>query len=242
MAKVHPLTVVPTEDASSSSTTSCSTKYMTLKRETFTVWMKSLVMQGNGCTAFNENGEVVYRIDNYDDKHSNEVFLMDLRGKVLFTLCEHKMGLFTRWKGYAADGAKPMFRVRKSCRSILGNGVSSYYKVTMGCDGSFYRLQSSAAGKSAAFRITDSNGRVVAEAKRKQSASGVELGDDVLSLVVEADVDHSFIMALVTIYGLIKQAYMVWIEYGTLRNTESDGPSSSTYRSPRGKTNEHYSN
>ncbi|KAL6174668.1 hypothetical protein ACLB2K_051314 [Fragaria x ananassa] len=178
---------------------------MTLKRETFTVGMKSLVMQGNGCTAFNEKGEVVYRIDNYDDKHSNEVFLMDLRGNVLFTLCKHKMGLFKRWKGYAADGAKPMFRVRKSCRSILGNGESSSYNVTMGCDGSFYRLQSSAAGKSAAFRITDSSGRVVAEAKRKKSASGVELGDDVLSLVVEADVDHSFIMALVTIYGLIKR-------------------------------------
>ncbi|XP_061988558.1 protein LURP-one-related 11-like [Rosa rugosa] len=204
MAKVHPLTVVPTEDASSS-TTSCSNKYMTSKRETFTVWMKSLLMQGNGCTAFNETGEVVYRIDNYDDKHSNEVFLMDLRGKVLFTLCEHKMGVFTRWKGYAADGTKPMFRVRKSCRSIFGNEESSSYKVTMGSDSSFYSLKSLSAGKSAAFRITDSNGRVVAEAKRKQSSSGVVLGDDVLSLVVEADVDHSFIMALVTVYGLIKR-------------------------------------
>lgn len=30
-----------------------------------------------------------------------------------------------------------------------------------------------AVGKSAAFRITDSNGRLVAEAKRKQSSSGV---------------------------------------------------------------------
>ncbi|XP_050378010.1 protein LURP-one-related 11-like [Argentina anserina] len=205
MAKVHPLTVAPTEDASSSSTASCSNKYMTSKRETFTVWMKSLVMQGNGCTAFNESGEVVYRIDNYDDKHSNEVFLMDLRGKVLFTLCEQKLGLLKRWKGYAADEAKPMFRVRKSGRSILGNEESSSYKVTMGSDGSFYRLQSMEAGKSAALRITDSNGRVVAEAKRKQSSSGVVLGDDVLSLVVEADVDHSFIMALVTVYGLIKR-------------------------------------
>ncbi|CAN6579176.1 unnamed protein product [Malus baccata var. baccata] len=42
-------------------------KYMT---STFTLWMKSLVMQGNGCTAFDANGQVVYRIDNYDDnKH-----------------------------------------------------------------------------------------------------------------------------------------------------------------------------
>jgi hypothetical protein len=75
----------------------------------------------------------------------------------------------------------------------------------MGSDSSFYRLQGLAAGKSAAFRITDSSGRVVAEAKRKQSSSGVVLGDDVLSLVVEPHVDHSFIMALVTVYGLIKR-------------------------------------
>lgn len=207
MAKVHPLSVVPSieGDASSSTSTSCSKNYMTSKRETFTIWMKSLVMQGNGCTAFDENGEIVYRIDNYDKKHSNEIFLMDLRGKVLFTVCEHKMGVFTRWKGYAADGDKPMFRVRKSCRSILGSKESNSYKVTMGSDSSLYRLQGLAAGKSAAFRITDSNGRVLAEAKRKQSSSGVELGDDVLSLVVEAHVDHSFIMALVTVYGLIKR-------------------------------------
>ncbi|KAM5572517.1 hypothetical protein ABKV19_012530 [Rosa sericea] len=205
MAKVHPLTVVTNiEDGSSS--TSCSKNYMTSKRETFTIWMKSLVMQGNGCTSFDENGEIVYRIDNYDDKHSNEVFLMDLHGKVLFTLCEHRMGMLSRWKGYATNGAKPMFRVRKSCRSILGNKESSNsYKVSMGSDGICYRLQGLAAGKSAAFRLTDSNGRVVAEAKRKQSFSGVVLGDDILSLVVESDVDHSFIMALVTVYGLIKR-------------------------------------
>ncbi|KAL6182167.1 hypothetical protein ACLB2K_043590 [Fragaria x ananassa] len=181
MAKVHPLTVVTnTEDVSSS--TSSYKNYITSKRETFTVWMKSLLMQGNGCTAFDENGEIVYRIDNYDDKHSNEVFLMDLRGKVLFTLCEHRMGVFSRWKGYGTNGAKPMFRVRKSCRSIFGNKeyCSKSYKVSM-VDGSCYRLQGLAAGKAAAFRITDSNGRVMAEAKRKQSSSGVVLGDDILS-------------------------------------------------------------
>ncbi|KAF4403868.1 hypothetical protein G4B88_014324 [Cannabis sativa] len=104
------------------------------KRETLTVWMKSLVMQGNGCTAYNQNGQVVYRIDNYDHKNSNEVFLMDLKGKVLFTILRKKM-----W------------------------------------------------------------------AKRKQSSTGVILGDDVLNLVIEASVDHSLVMALVTVYGLMQR-------------------------------------
>lgn len=38
--------------------------------------------------------------------------------------------------------------------------------------------------------------------KRKQTASGIYLGDDVLALVdVEPLVDHSLIVALVAVYG-----------------------------------------
>lgn len=85
MAKVHPLlTFNSTGDASSSSTSTPNNKYLTSKRETFTIWMKSLVIQGSGCTAFDENGEIVYRVNNYDSKHSSEVYLMDLHGKLLY--------------------------------------------------------------------------------------------------------------------------------------------------------------
>lgn len=56
------------------------------KAEAFTIWMKSLIMQGNGLTVFNGNGQIVYRIDNYDERSSREVFLMDLGGKLLFTV------------------------------------------------------------------------------------------------------------------------------------------------------------
>ena len=48
--------------------------------------MKSLVIQGNGCTIFNENGENVYRNYNYDKKCSNKLNLMDLQGNVLLTI------------------------------------------------------------------------------------------------------------------------------------------------------------
>ncbi|KAM1788002.1 protein LURP-one-related 3-like [Malus sylvestris] len=209
MAKVHPLlTSNSTGDASSSSTsTPCSNnKYLTSKRETCTIWMKSLVMQGSGCTAFDENGEIVYRVDNYDSKHSSEVYLMDLRGKLLFTLCEKKMCGFPSWKGYKSNGicaSKPLFRMRKNYKSILGNKECSY-KVTMRSESNCYRLEG-LNSKSTAFRIMDSNRRVVAEAKTKQSRSGVVLGDDVFTLAVEPHVDHSFIMALVTVYGMIRR-------------------------------------
>ncbi|PON86431.1 LURP1-related protein domain containing protein [Trema orientale] len=204
MAKVHPL-ASNIIDSSSTPSASCSSK-----RETLTVWMKSLVMQGNGCTAYNENGQIVYRIDNYDQKNSDEVYLMDLRGKVLFTILRKKMWVFSHWEGYKSNGLdsnnddKPLFQVRKNCRVHLGKDFSC--KVTLRYNNnqaSYYRLEGS-AGKSA-LRIVDGQGGLLAEAKRKQSSSGVVLGDDVLTLVIEARVDHSLVMALLTVYGLMQR-------------------------------------
>lgn len=59
---------------------------MSSKRETYTIWMKSLVCNTNGCTVYNSSGEIVYRVDNYDKKCSNEVHLMNLQGKLLYTI------------------------------------------------------------------------------------------------------------------------------------------------------------
>uniref|UniRef100_A0A251UEX6 Putative tubby C-terminal-like domain-containing protein n=1 Tax=Helianthus annuus TaxID=4232 RepID=A0A251UEX6_HELAN len=73
MAKVH--LCIP------SSSSSCSTQ-----RETYTIWMKSLVLNSNGYTVYDSNGEVVFRIDNYDSKCRSEVYLMDLRGNIVCTI------------------------------------------------------------------------------------------------------------------------------------------------------------
>ena len=75
MAKVHP----------AQASDPCSTM-SSAGRETFTIWMKSLVCHTNGCTVFDSNGDIVYRVENYDSKGSSEVQLMDLRGRVLFTI------------------------------------------------------------------------------------------------------------------------------------------------------------
>lgn len=42
------------------------------------------------------------------------------------------------------------------------------------------------------------------QVKKKESGRGVVLGDDVVTLEVEANTDHSLIMAFVTTYGLIR--------------------------------------
>lgn len=41
------------------------------------------------------------------------------------------------------------------------------------------------------------------QATRKQTRKGVVLGEDVLSMEIKGEVDKSFIMAIVTVYGLM---------------------------------------
>ncbi|XP_034707362.1 protein LURP-one-related 4-like [Vitis riparia] len=202
MAKVHPQMPAAVPPRPPPPSDSC----ITSRRETFTLWMKSLLIQGNGYTVFNSDGEIVYRIDNYDKKCSSEVYLMDLQGKVLFTILQRKLHVFGRWEGYKcngskADSQKPCFQVRKHCR-ILGGGSSCEVTVRPNeAQSCYYRIQG-LAGKST-FKIVNSEGGVMAEVKQKQTSSGVVLGDDVLNLVVEPHVDHSLVMALVAVCGLI---------------------------------------
>ncbi|PSS04160.1 Protein LURP-one-related like [Actinidia chinensis var. chinensis] len=194
MAKIHPQTQrIPT----------CSSSYMTSEKESFTIWMKSLVFHGNGCTVFDSNGEIVYRIDNYNTKSSNEVYLMDLQGKVLFSIRRKKLSIFGHWDIYRWSGSqmKKWFQARKNC-NILGGDMAC--QVILGRDKAKsigYRILG-LTGK-LEFKITDNRGELVAEVKPKQLSSGLMLGDDVLTLVVEPQIDHSIIMALVTVYGLM---------------------------------------
>ncbi|KAF9689357.1 hypothetical protein SADUNF_Sadunf01G0083900 [Salix dunnii] len=166
MAKVFPRSQRPTLDP-----------FVSFERHTFTIWMKSLLYQTNGCTVFDSDGHVVYRVDNYDKKCSNKVYLMDLRGRVLVTIRRKRLQFFGCWYGYRWDSyankEKPWFQVQK-------------------------------LASKREFRIVGIGGDVIAEVKQKQLSSGITLGDDVLTLVVEPHVDHSLIMAIVTVYGLIK--------------------------------------
>ncbi|KAL3499358.1 hypothetical protein ACH5RR_038451 [Cinchona calisaya] len=198
MAKVYPEVF---------STTSLN-NYVTTMRETYTVWLKSLVFHGNGCTIFNSKGEIVFRVDNYQEKSSNEVFLMDLNGDVLFSIQRKKIRVFQSWNGYKwsnskANKERPWIQVRK-CRKVLGGNMSN--QIAMGCDkatGIGYSIIGS--DRKSEFQIIDSSGRLVAEAKQKQSSRGVSYGDDVLTLVVEPETDQLLIVALMTVYGLINR-------------------------------------
>jgi len=54
------------------------------RRKVFTVWMKSLVLNGHGCTVYDSDGGIVYRVDNYGSARcGGGVCLMDLHGTVV---------------------------------------------------------------------------------------------------------------------------------------------------------------
>ncbi|CAL0330735.1 unnamed protein product [Lupinus luteus] len=153
---------------------STSSSCLNSKRETYTLWMKSLVFHSNGCTVYDSNGAIVYR----------------------------KSLSFGSWDGYRRNSSncgsmeEPWFQVKR-CNKMMRRKVEC--EIEIECQ-KYCILRTSAK---AAFRIVNIDGHIVAEAKQKYSGSGVALDNDVLTLDVAEDVDHSLVMALVTVYGLI---------------------------------------
>ncbi|VVB00291.1 unnamed protein product [Arabis nemorensis] len=192
MVKIHPesqafpVNSVAGEDKSS--------PYLTTEQESFTIWMRSLVFHGKGCTVFDSKGNLIYRVDNYNSKSCSEVYLMDLYGKVLFTLRQKNLGLSKSCKGYNSTGTR--FRLTKNFK-ISSRGLSSSYKVVTGSrrDADDQQLCYRIVNRGSIFAVEDGSGRLMAEVKKKQSnINGLDLGNDVLTMNVEPQVDHSFIM------------------------------------------------
>jgi uncharacterized protein YxjI len=198
MAKVYPNQELTT---SSESHHQC----LSSKKETYTVWMKSLVFHSNGCTVYNSNGNIVYRVDNYDRKGRREVNLMDLKGNLLCTIKKRLLALgcweghkYCRNSNFRSQEQQPWFEVKK-CLNLTGKIAC---EIKAGSQN--LCIERMSIGKSIAFRIVNKlDGKIIAEAKQKQSSSGVVLSNDVLTLNLAAGTDHSLIMALITVYGLI---------------------------------------
>ncbi|KAI3727598.1 hypothetical protein L6452_16216 [Arctium lappa] len=192
--------ICPSIPSSSSSSSSCSNE-----QETYTIWMKSLVMNSNGYTVYDSKGNVVFRIDNYDSKNRSEVYLMDLRGNVVCTILRKKLLRLGLWDCcHSNDSRRPWFKVGKTFNFFKKDSVYDVLVATNEArneSGSNHKMEGSVHNLE--FKITDGEGRVRAEVQRKRSPSGVVLGEDVLFVTVEPRVDHIFVLALVAIQGLI---------------------------------------
>ncbi|KAF3631667.1 putative nitrate transporter 1.4-like [Capsicum annuum] len=151
---------------SNKSNLSAISSYVSQRREIFTLWMKSLVYHGNGCTVYDSNGQIVYRIDNYNIKRSKEVHLMDSNGKVLFSIRNRKVPVFGHWDGYkwSYDGVTskevPWFQVKK-IHNVLRGDNENYYNVILGCNSEAIYYKIILGTKS--IKIMNHQGRLVAE-------------------------------------------------------------------------------
>ncbi|XAR70314.1 hypothetical protein NMG60_11027124 [Bertholletia excelsa] len=144
------------------------TPHSSSERERYTVWLKSLVLNGNGCTVFDSNGQIAYRVDNYESKCSNQIYLMDIQGNVICAILRKKWQLYGCWNGYSCDdpkmkNEKPWFQVRRQIKLLKGGSV---YHVTVKRDpaqASFYKIEGVA--RKLVFKITDLQQRLMAEAR-----------------------------------------------------------------------------
>ncbi|KAF4368869.1 hypothetical protein F8388_021481 [Cannabis sativa] len=185
--KVH-----PGEASSSSSTTTAS--YVSSKQETFTIWMKSLILNGKGCTVFDSNGRILFRVDNYNCKSRDK-----------------KLLLLKFWEGHRSkkpdeeevkEKGAACFKVSKRFGISKGHSTCEVVEVEVNKSQCLcYNIER--CTRNSPWKIADKFGTPIAEIKRKQSTSGVLLGDDVLTMVVEPFIDHSFIMGLFVVYSLI---------------------------------------
>ncbi|CAI8619399.1 unnamed protein product [Vicia faba] len=167
------------------------------KSERYTVWMKSLVLHSNGCTVYDSNGNIAYRVDNYNRKGRRKVNLMDLQGNVVCTI-KKRLLAFGCWEGHKYHSSKEeqaWFQVK---RCFTGKIVCI---IKVGSQE--LCIERMSIGKSFGFRIINKDGQMIAEAKQKESCSGIVLSNDVLTLDLEAGTDHSLIMGLITVYGVI---------------------------------------
>ncbi|XP_058735965.1 protein LURP-one-related 4-like [Vicia villosa] len=190
-AKVYP------QEQESITSSESHVQCLSNKSERYTIWMKSLVLHSNGCTVYDSNGNIVYRVDNYNRKGRRKVNLMDIQGNVLCTIRKRLLA-YGCWEGHkylSSQEEQPWFHVK---RCLTGKTAC---EIKVGSQN--LCIERMSIGKSFGFRIVNKNGEMIAEAKQKQSSAGIVLSNDVLTLDLEAGTDHSLIMGLITVYGLI---------------------------------------
>ncbi|KAM3231225.1 hypothetical protein ACQJBY_061415 [Aegilops geniculata] len=169
-------------------------------QQAYTVWMKSLVFNGNGCAVYGSDGAVAFRVDNYGCRGGREVLLMDRAGNALIRIRRKGFGIFRRWEVCRCEEeeATPWFTVRRAGKGWATVGMH-------GGVGTCYRIDGCCARKPD-YKVSGVDGAAVAEVARKQTAAGVVLGEHVLTLTVAAEVDHLLVLGLVLVRGLINRS------------------------------------
>uniref|UniRef100_R7W6Y4 Uncharacterized protein n=1 Tax=Aegilops tauschii TaxID=37682 RepID=R7W6Y4_AEGTA len=89
MAKIQPLPAAPSPPSPGAHRQG---------QQAYTVWMKSLVFNGNGCAVYGPDGAVAFRVDNCGCRGGREVFFMDRQGNAPIRIRRKGFGMFRRWE------------------------------------------------------------------------------------------------------------------------------------------------
>lgn len=178
--------------------------YLYSEETNLTVLKTSLFFTGDGFSAYDCKGELVFRVDTYgpDSRDLGELVLMDATGRCLLTVRRKRPSLHNRWEGFLGErveGQKPIFSVRRS--SIIGRSsvTAEVYSNPM----EEYQIEGSFAQRNCTFFNADKVS--VAEIRRKVDAcANVVLGKDVFSLSVKPGFDGAFAMGLVLVLDQIQ--------------------------------------
>ncbi|XP_043716356.1 protein LURP-one-related 17-like [Telopea speciosissima] len=177
-----------------------------------TVWRKSLVFSCYGFTVFDSNGNLVYRVDNYRGDRTEDIVLMDARGKPLLTLHRKKRRFVKNWVVFEGDAEerdgkpkKPIYCGRKHVNLLLQrNPHDVLAHVFRGSDShpsseKGYGLEIQGCYERRTCQVVDDeSGEVVAEIKKKDACiQGISYGLDVFLLIVRPGFNPAFAMSLV---------------------------------------------
>ncbi|XP_023527057.1 protein LURP-one-related 8 isoform X1 [Cucurbita pepo subsp. pepo] len=185
MTKVFP------NGASSSSTDATQT--------VLTVWKKSMLLNCEGFTVFDANGNLAYRVDNYLAGNKAQILLMDAAGNPLFTIRRKRLSLADSWVVYEGEsGVNPRFSARKQMNLLKSKCLARIVEGSWsGMGMCTYEIEGCYGKRCCA--VYDEKRRIVAEIKRKEATGGMSFGMDVFRLVVQPQIDTTVAMALLVL-------------------------------------------
>ncbi|KAL9994659.1 putative tubby-like protein [Helianthus debilis subsp. tardiflorus] len=204
MTKVYPKVVIPTSVSSDQQRFSSETSTAGRNHDpvVLTVWKKSLLFSCDGFTVFDNNGNLVFRVDNYAAGNKSEVVLMDANGRSLLTIRRKRASITDNWLVYNGETTvNHRFSVTKRV-NLLNAKVIAHVSTTGSPNnnnkkGVAYEIEGSYARRCCV--VYDDKRRCVAEIKRKEAVGGVALGGDVFRLVVQPELGSTVAMALVVV-------------------------------------------
>ncbi|XP_078180738.1 protein LURP-one-related 8-like [Carex rostrata] len=201
MTKVHPNVVARATEQPRLAVASASEQHRH-DPEVLTVWRKSLLFNCNGFTVFDATGNLVFRVDNYASEYRGEIVLMDSCGNSVLTIRRKKLSLSDQWLIYNGDACtKPLFSIKKHVAIRPTKTLIYMIPANSGANGPKYRIDGSYHHRNCA--MYNQQGQVVAEILKKESNTGVSLGNDVFRLVVQSELDKCLAMAVVIVLDQI---------------------------------------